>query len=121
MIDAPVFPRYIFFKADGHPGPMLRSTPGVSRLVCNGTEPAVVSDATINDLKRNEAAGVFNKYFDNLGLRPGKRVQITDGLFSDFVGKIERMDEHERVTVLVEIFSRKEVRVEIDAGLVAAA
>src|SRR5580704_5349065 len=55
-VAAPLFPRYLFVSFDR--GTRLwrsiQSTIGVSHLVCNGDEPAVVSARVVEDLRNRE-------------------------------------------------------------------
>src|SRR5512143_673906 len=53
---APLFPRYIFVAVDlaAQRWLSIRSTVGVSNLVCNGDVPAAVPDGVIDALKHRE-------------------------------------------------------------------
>ena len=104
----PLFSRYLFIRlgvgesAKGW-GP-IRSTKGVSRLVCFGTEPAKVNDQLITLLQEQEASvqaspeRLFN---------PGERVRLTDAPFVDVEGIFQMADGERRVMVLIEILSRQ--------------
>ena len=98
----------------------IRSTFGVSNLVCNGDEPASVAIGIIDALRKRED----EKGFIILGKRQrfsaGDRVRVVEGAFADCLGLFEGMRDEERVTVLLDLLGRK-VRVMIDELAVAAA
>lgn len=109
IIEVPIFARYLFVElapdAQWYP---IKSTLGVRQVVCNGDSPAVVPESLIADLQAREK------------VHAGDRVRILDdGMFSNLIGVLESMTDRERVTVLLDILSRK-VRVELSANLIAA-
>src|SRR6202007_1436909 len=55
-VAAPLFPRYLFVSIDRavQRWRSIQSTIGVSRLVCNGDDPAAIADGLIDGLKRRE-------------------------------------------------------------------
>ena len=105
--DEPLFPRYLFIRL-GQCGSAkswapIRSTRGVSRLVCFGTEPARVSEKLIELLKVQEAsAQVEPKRF----FGAGERVRLTEAPFSGVEGVYQVADGERRVMVLIEILGR---------------
>lgn len=121
MVTAPLFPRYLFVGVDmaAQRWRSIHSTLGVARLVCNGDEPAAVTDMVVNALRQRED----DEGFVQLARRrfaPGTRVQITDGAFASYLGLFEGMRDDERVTVLLDLLGRK-VRVLIDELSLTAA
>jgi transcriptional antiterminator RfaH len=121
MVTAPLFPRYMFVGVDmeAQRWRSIHSTLGVARLVCNGDEPAQVSDLVIDSLKRREDGDGFVQ-LARRRFEPGARVQITDGAFASYLGLFEGMRDDERVTVLLDLLGRK-VRVLIDELSLTAA
>jgi len=122
VIAAPLFPRYLFIAIDttAQRWRSINSTIGVSHLVCNGEEPAAVTDNVIKALQRSEDEnGLIH-----LPARPrfvaGEKVLIADGAFVGCVGLFEGMRDIERVSVLLDLLGRK-VRVVLDAELISAA
>jgi transcriptional antiterminator RfaH len=122
IVPAPLFPSYLFVTIDmlTQRWYSIRSTIGVSRLVCRGDEPEVLSTAVINQLQsRHSDAG-----FVQLDLRPkftpGDRIRIVTGAFVECFGLYEGMADHERVAILLDLLGRK-VRVVLDGGMIAAA
>lgn len=122
IVAAPLFPRYLFVGVDMETQRWrsIQSTCGVSRLVCNGNDPAAVAASVVEALKRRED----EQGFVLLGQRPrfsaGEKVRVIDGAFADCFGFFEGMRDDERVTVLLDLLGRK-VRVMIDEMAVAAA
>ena len=120
-IAAPLFPRYLFVAVDVMTQRWLsiRSTIGVSSLVCWGDTPAQVPDAIIHSLRSREVDGMVA-----LDQRPrfvaGERVRIVDGVFANCIGLFEGISDQARVAVLLDLLGRK-VRVKIDDLSVTAA
>ena len=121
-VAAPLFPRYLFVAIDlsAQRWRSIQSTIGVSRLVCNGEEPAALADGVIDGLRRREDA----RGFVGLESRPrfaiGEQVRIVDGLFAHSLGLFDGVTDGERVAVLLDLLGRK-VRVVFDDLSVAAA
>lgn len=119
---APLFPRYLFVSVDmsTQRWRCIQSTVGVSRLVCNGDEPAAVPDRIVDELKaRHDERGLIP-----VDTRPrfarGDKVRVLDGVFSSCLGLFERMSDSERVSILLDLLGRK-VRVMIGVDEIAAA
>lgn len=122
IVPAPLFPSYLFVTIDmlTQRWYSIRSTIGVSRLVCRGEEPAVLPTAAIHQLQsRHNDAG-----FVQLDLRPkftpGDKIRIVAGAFAECFGLYEGMADRERVAVLMDLLGRK-VRVVLDSDTIAAA
>ena len=115
---APLFPRYLFVAVDMTTQRWLpiRSTIGVTRLVCDGDRPAAVPGAVFEALKRREDTNGLIQLHDKPQFLPGDKVCILDGAFQDCLGLYEGMTDNERVTILLELLGRK-VRVNLDAEM----
>jgi transcriptional antiterminator RfaH len=122
IVSAPLFPRYLFVGVDmaTQRWRSIRSTFGVSNLVCNGDEPAVVGTSVIDALRKREDDRGFIILGKRLQFSAGDRVRVVEGAFADCLGLFEGMRDEERVTVLLDLLGRK-VRVMIDELAVAAA
>jgi transcriptional antiterminator RfaH len=122
IVAAPFFPRYLFVSVDMETQRWrsIQSTLGVSRLVCNGDQPAVVDNRIIESLHQRENDLGFIQLDQRPRFQVGEKVRILDGAFSDSLGLYEGMTDRERVTILLDLLGRK-VRVILDADLVAAA
>lgn len=121
-VAAPLFPRYLFVAIDMtvQRWRSIHSTIGVSRLVCNGEDPAPLADGVVDGLRRREN----ERGFVGLDGRPrfaiGEQVRIVDGVFASCLGLFDGISDNERVAVLLDMLGRK-VRVVIDDLSVAAA
>ncbi len=107
IADEPLFPRYLFIRlgrGDSAKGwAPVRSTKGVSRLVCFGAEPAWVDDVLIELLRTQEASGQTEP--ERL-FKPGERVRLTEAPFAGIEGIYQMADGERRVMVLIEILSK---------------
>jgi transcriptional antiterminator RfaH len=121
-VAAPLFPRYLFVAIDmaAQRWRSIQSTIGVSRLVCNGDDPAVVAHGVVDGLRRRED----ERGFVQLDARPrfaiGDKVRIVDGIFASCLGLFDGISDRERVAVLLDLLGRK-VRVVFDDLSVSAA
>ena len=118
----PLFPRYMFVAIDmaTQRWRSVQSTFGVSRLVCNGDEPAAVPEGVVDALKQRED----ERGFVRMDLKPsfavGDKVRVLAGAFMDNAGLFHGIADHDRVSILLDMLGRK-VRVLLDADMVAAA
>jgi transcriptional antiterminator RfaH len=118
----PLFPRYLFVAIDlgAQRWRSIQSTHGVSRLVCNGEEPAAVPHGLLGALKAREDDRGFVRMEAKPAFSLGDKVRVLAGAFMDSAGLFDGMEDHDRVAILLDMLGRK-VRVHLDADLVAAA
>jgi transcriptional antiterminator RfaH len=118
----PLFPRYMFVAIDTatQRWRSIQSTSGVSRLVTNGDEPAVVPEGVVQALKAREDGRGFVKLDARPAFTPGDKVRVLAGAFMDNAGLFNGVADHDRVSILLDMLGRK-VRVLLDADLVVAA
>jgi transcriptional antiterminator RfaH len=118
---APLFPRYLFVAVDmtSQRWLSIRSTIGVTRLVCDGDRPAAVPVAVFEALRSREDANGLIQLDRKPQFSPGDKVYIRDGAFQECLGLYEGMTGNERVTVLLDLLGRK-VRVSVDAEMLIA-
>jgi transcriptional antiterminator RfaH len=119
---APLFPRYLFVAIDvaAQRWRSIQSTIGVSRLVCNGDQPASVADSVVSALKIREGMDGAIRLELPPRFRPGEQVRIVDGVFAACLGLYEGMTDRDRVAVLLDLLGRK-VRILVDDLSVVAA
>jgi transcriptional antiterminator RfaH len=122
FIAKPLFPRYMFVAVDMATQRWwsIQSTFGVSRLVCNGDNPAVVPEGVVPALKAREDEKGFVKMEVRPAYAPGDKVRVLAGAFMDSAGLFNGLADHDRVSILLDMLGRK-VRMVLDADLVAAA
>lgn len=121
-VSAPLFPRYLFVTIDMavQRWRMIHSTVGVSRLVCNGDDPAAVTESVIAALKVREGSDGLIRLEARPRFALGAPVRIVDGVFATCFGLYDGMTDRDRVAVLLDLLGRK-VRVVIDDMSVVAA
>jgi transcription elongation factor/antiterminator RfaH len=119
-ISAPLFPRYLFviLNRSIDRWRSINGTLGVERLLVQGGEPLPVPHGVVESLI--EATDLGGNVHFNTNLKEGQRVKVTAGVFADFVGHLERLDDHGRVRVLLEMMGGR-VRVAIPQSLLAPA
>ena len=108
-----IFPGYILVEMimTDESWYVVRNTPGVTGFVGMGNKPtALRSEEVQRIMKRMEAEAPKIK----VTFRPGQRVRIIDGPFTDFVGSVADIDmDKSKVRVLVAFFGR-DTPVELD-------
>jgi transcriptional antiterminator RfaH len=121
-VAAPLFPRYMFVSIDiaAQRWRSVHSTYGVSHLVLNGSDPAPVAGAIIDQLKAREDANGFVKLDQRPKFAIGERVRVSAGVFAENIGLFDGMADRDRVAILLDLLGRK-VRVSIEADMIAAA
>lgn len=100
----PLFPRYLFLRADPAREEMgrIRSTRGICGLVRFGSELARVPDRVIEAIaERSDAAGLV--VLEPPSVRAGESVRITGGALAGMQAIFQCTTATERVTLLVEL------------------
>jgi transcriptional antiterminator RfaH len=118
----PLFPRYLFVAIDvaTQRWRSIQSTFGVSRLVSNGDEPAMVPEGVVDALRAREDDKGFVRFDSKPAFAPGDKVLVLAGAFMDSAGLFSGLADHDRVSILLDLLGRK-VRVLLDADMVVAA
>ena len=121
-VPAPLFPRYLFVGLDQATARWrsIQSTQGVSHLICNSDEPALLPDSVIMELRKREDDNGFIRLNAQPLYARGDKVRVVDGVFGDSFGLFEGMADRDRVAILLDLLGRK-VRVVLDRESVAAA
>ena len=119
----PIFLRYLFVRFDAareHWYP-IRFTHGVESVLTSERHvPSRVPDAWIEDFRRAEAAGVFDRTREGAAFNKGDRVKVEDGPFAGLVGDVLRADGKQRVELLLS-FVHRSVPVTVSADALRAA
>jgi transcriptional antiterminator NusG len=112
-VERRVFPGYILVQMlmDDDSWYVVRNTPGVTGFVGMGTKPTALRPEEVQSImKRMEAEAPRVK----VTFKPGQKVRIVDGPFSEFVGEVDEIDmDRAKVRVLVPFFGR-DTPVELD-------
>ena len=105
---APLFPRYMFIVLDlsRDRWRSVNGTLGVDRLLMRGGEPEPVPRGLVEQLSEGAEA---ERRRDAARFRPkdGHSIRVTAGPFAELLGTLERLDDHERVRVLLDILGGK--------------
>ncbi len=116
LVQEPMFARYLFVRLDtsgnGQSWSPIRSTVGVSELVCFGSRPARVDDALIATLREREAT---QQASPTTLFAHGDSVRITEGAFAGLEAIYQMNDAEGRAMVLLDLLS-KPVAMTIDAA-----
>ena len=122
IVAAPLFPRYLFVMIDmaTQRWRSIQSTIGVSHIVSNGDDPAVVPSYVVDELKAREDAQGFIRFDPGQRFAAGDKVRVVEGAFADCIGLFDRMTDGERVAVLLDLLGRK-VRVVMSLDVISAA
>jgi len=115
VVQEPMFARYLFVRLDttgqGQSWSPIRSTVGVSELVCFGSRPARVDNALIATLREREIA---QQASPTTLFAHGDSVRITEGAFAGLEAIYQMNDAEGRAMVLLDLLS-KPVAMTIDA------
>jgi transcriptional antiterminator RfaH len=108
VVSEALFPRYLFIRLDsslsGRSWGPIRSTLGVSTLVCFGNVPAQIAEHLIEHLQQQqlqqEQHGVQALYV------AGEALRITSGPFAGLDAIYQMKDGEQRALVLIELLGR---------------
>ncbi len=119
-VPAPLFPRYMFLQMDTERSRWLniRSTIGVSQLVCQGNRPAAVPDEVIESIRERESDVGLIDIRREAHFNKGDVVQVMDGPLYERVGLFECQSDDDRVVILLDLLGR-EVKVKVPIETVA--
>jgi transcriptional antiterminator RfaH len=119
-VAAPFFPRYLFIRLDltRDRWRSVNGTVGVTRLVMHGDLPHPVPRGVVETM----IAAIDPKGFLCLeeGLKIGSQVRLLAGPFAERLGTLDRLDDSDRVHVLLEIMGAT-IPVQLERKFVTAA
>ena len=104
-----LFPGYLFIYLDKHNENWspIRSTKGVINFVRFGLSFAQVPDKVIEFIKANQL--ITLEKFKNLDkLKPGDKVQITEGVFKNCIAIFKSYKPEERIILLMNILGQQQ-------------
>jgi transcription antitermination factor NusG len=115
VVDAPLFPGYVFCRLDIQNRLPVLMTPGVTQIVGYSRLPAPVDEAEINAIQTVIASGFPNQPWPFLQV--GDRVRIERGPLSGLEGILLSIRGSHRLVLSVSLLQRS-VALEIDAASV---
>jgi transcriptional antiterminator NusG len=112
-VEEKIFPGYVLVEmlVTDDSWYVVRNTPNVTGFIGTGTTPTPIAEEEIEALMKRVKA---DEPEFKIEIEVGSLVQITDGPFKNFEGKVSELDEARgKVKVLVNMFGR-ETPVELD-------
>lgn len=109
-----IFPGYILVNMimSDESWYVVRNTPGVTSFVGSGNKPIPLHESEVRGIQKQVKAEAPTRVA--VEYDEGENVRVTDGPFTDFHGKVTRVDgDKGKLTVLVNMFGR-ETPVELD-------
>ena len=103
----PLFPGYMFVSVNSELGPWtkINSTIGVSKLVIFNGKPKALPPQLISGLMmRCDASGTF---LPLKSLSKGDSVELLTGPFVKFIATVEKIDQKQRIWVLMDFMGQK--------------
>jgi len=122
-LPAPLFPRYLFvaIDVDRQRWRAVRSTVGVSHLVCHGESPAPVPDGVVEEIRGREDGAGLVALDPPPPFESGEMVRITAGALCGQVGLFDCATDDERIIILLDLLGRDvKVRLPLEAVSVYA-
>ncbi|MGH9717551.1 MAG: transcription termination/antitermination protein NusG [Candidatus Acidiferrales bacterium] len=117
MVEAPLFPGYLFCRFDINNRLPILTTPGVIQVVGFNRTPIPIEDTEIDAIQSLVASGFPSQPWPFL--QAGDRVQIDSGPLRGLEGLLVELRGSHRLVVSVSLLQRS-VAVEIDSALVKA-
>ncbi len=102
-----VFPGYVLVEmvVKDDSWYVVRNTPGVTGFVGSGTKPVPLSKSEVTNILRQMGISEGKPKVD---FTVGQSIQVKEGPFSNFVGKIEDINaEKQKLKVMVSMFGRE--------------
>lgn len=119
---SPLFPRYIFVELDLDLDRWrsINGTRGISYLLMTNDKPVSVPCDVITSLKSQESDQGLLPVESLIHFMKGDSVRIVEGVFAGYAAVFEKMDEKQRVALLLNFLGR-ETKVVLPAYAVEAA
>jgi transcriptional antiterminator RfaH len=119
---APLFPRYLFVGVDLEKDQWrsIQGTRCVSYFLTTDGRPAFVAPGVVQGLKDQENAQGLVSLASLVLFTKGDKVRVLDGAFKDYIGIFDKMDDKQRVQLLLSCLGR-EMKVSLASYAVEAA
>ncbi len=120
-VQAPLFPRYLFARADVDRGerPTMAYAPGVDYVVSFGDRLATVGERIIEEIRAREDETGMIAVGVETGFKRGQKVRVAEGALCDHVGLFQCTSDDQRVFVLLDMLGRQ-VRVRLSQDAIVA-
>jgi len=115
VMEAPLFPGYLFCRFDPQQRLPILKTPGVIQIVGYNRIPTPIDEMEIKAIQTLVASGLKTQPWPFLAV--GERVRIESGSLRGLEGIVVKMKENHRLVVSITLL-RRSVAVEIDSALV---
>ena len=104
-----LFPGYLFIHLDSENqnwGP-IKSTKGIKNFVRFGLKYACIHDSIIDFIRANELN--TKEKIENLNeYKIGEKVEITDGIFKNYIAIVKSIEPEERVILLLNLLGQQQ-------------
>lgn len=111
VVEEPLFPGYVFCRAQRNLMEIVRSSPGIIRIVGFGGRPHPVPDKEIEALQQIVCGK--REYSAVSYLSVGQKVQVISGPLTGITGIITQFKNRDRLVISLDVIM-KSVSVEID-------
>lgn len=115
-VDEPLFPGYVFCRAESIQRPLIVTTPGIIRIVSFGDKPAIIPNREIDAVSRALACSIGAEPWPFLCR--GRRARIQSGPLVGIEGIVVRTNGPYRLVLSVEALCRS-MAIEVQADNVA--
>jgi transcriptional antiterminator RfaH len=114
----PLFPGYIFVRADRRSWRPISGTLGVRSIVHSGDTATYLPSGFVESLKARECGGVICKPV--APFKCGQAVTINGGEFDGLVGRIAEIRERDRILLLLNLLNQQ-TKVHVEARMLREA
>ena len=111
VVEAPLFPGYVFCRFDVHNRLPVLITPGVISVVGRGNTPVAVDDTEILSIQAAIGSGIHMEPWPYVEI--GERIRIKDNILDGMEGILTSFKGSDRVVISVTLL-RRSVALEID-------
>ena len=116
VVEAPLFPGYVFCRFDVHNRLPVLITPGVISVVGRGKTPIAVDDKEILSIQAAIGSGIHMEPWPYLEI--GERVRVKDDVLDGMEGILTNFRGSDRVVISVTLL-RRSVALEIDRSRIS--
>lgn len=121
QVTEPLFPRYLFVQMSAGIDNFvpIRSTTGVVGLVSFGSRPAMIPSQVIAAIQQQEQS-ISAHSADRPNWKKGDIIQVIEGPFAGMNGIFEKVNDEQRVFILLDMLGRSN-RISVDPNSIVSA